>query len=193
LSFKDVRAKSQERIQLEQRIDLTHLNLLILEQKVSKNMKELKKVHEINQLEAEVNNADARQKKREEVKALKIDGKDFAVKTLSDENTGEADEVKELKYENKKLKDEKEVLKDENISLFYKNKEFIAKNGDVIALKDEVKFLKHIICYGASKEELNKQLKILRNEYHDIYTTRLLTEERKVVQPSLDELYLKIR
>ena len=81
---------------------------------------------------------------------MKIDGKDFAVKTLSDENTGEADEVKELKYENKKLKDEKEVLKDENISLFYKNKEFIAKNGDVIALKDEVKFLKHIICYGAS-------------------------------------------
>ena len=66
--------KSQERIQIEQRIVNYGFDPLefanIGTKSLKKKMKELKKAHEINQLEAEVKNADARQKKREEVLIL---------------------------------------------------------------------------------------------------------------------------
>ena len=73
------------------------------------------------------------------------------------------------------------------------------KDEEIKSLKDELKTKNNelIVLKGlsnqATKEDLNKYLELLQNEYHDIYTTRLLTEPRSEVQPCLDELMLKIK
>ena len=207
--------KSQERLQLEQRLvkcgynhqDFSNLGRNALKKKVHELEtvpKETISVENKEVSDSDENKEDvseAEDKKRLKRKKHKARQREQALKDkdenkeLQDENEVLKDEVKELKDKNKALKDkvkELEALKDENISLFYENKQFIAKTGDVFALKDDIKLLKHIICYGASKEELNKRLELLRNEYQEIYTTRLLTEPRKVVKPCLDALHLKI-
>ena len=67
------------------------------------------------------------------------------------------------------------------------------KDDEVILLKEHIISICPSNSDGASKEELKKRLYDLLNEYQDIYTTRLLNEDRKVVQPCLDELDLKIK